>query len=114
MIVFDYDDYKYYQKCFSYSSPKPNDNRTDLRYYILPNRQKVMLNTSIDIPTQYLIKADFPKMKLLETSRQILDNIDKNIENLNYVKQHKRHILEQYDTIFNNLKTIKFRQNNVQ
>jgi hypothetical protein len=66
MLVFDYNETKESQKCFSYSSPKPTDNKKDLRYFILPTNQKIMLNSSIDIPTKYLIKADLIKMEQRE------------------------------------------------
>jgi hypothetical protein len=103
MVVFDYDEQKPYQKCFSYSSPKPDDTKIDLRYFILPNKQKIMLNSPIDIPTRYLIKVNFQKMKEREKNNQILDNLDKNIQNLNYVKQFRKDILEQYEVIYKNI-----------
>jgi hypothetical protein len=69
MIVFNYDEKAQNQKCFSFSSPKPDDNGNDLRYFRLPNRQKIMLNSAIDIPTTYLRIVDFPKM--IENEKKI-------------------------------------------
>jgi hypothetical protein len=71
MIVFNYDKTKTHQKCFSFSSPKLNDNRNDLRYFILPNKQKVMLNSAIDIPTKYLKTVDFNKMIKREKNYEV-------------------------------------------
>lgn len=103
MIVFDYDEHKLWQRCFSYSSPKYDDTKTDLRYYILPNGQKVMLNSSIDIPSKYLIKADFDKMLKAEHSKIIAKNIRDNILNLELVRKHRIEILEQYEVIDKNI-----------
>lgn len=114
MIVFDYDEHKLWQRCFSYSSPKYDDTKMDLRYYILPNRQKIMLNSSIDIPSKYLIRANFEQMKKNEKNVYVLKNIESNIENLKFVKQFKDQILEQYEVIDKNIWTNpKFHQNNV-
>ena len=114
MVVFDYDEHKPWQRCFSFSSPKPDDVKTDLRYYVLPNKQKLMLNSSIDIPSKYLIKADLDLMKIHESNPSIKRNLDYNIENLKLVKSHKEHILEQYEVIEKNIWTNKkFHSNNV-
>jgi hypothetical protein len=103
MVVFDYDGGKLYQKCFSYSSPKPDDSKIDLRYYVLPNKQKVMLNSTIDIPSQYLIKANFEQMKRKESNAQVIRNINFNIECFNFVKKLSHDILEQYEVIYENI-----------
>jgi hypothetical protein len=66
MIVFDYNVNKEYQRCFSYSSPKDKDKSNELWYYKLPSQTKIMLNSSIDVPTEYLIKADLTKMEQKE------------------------------------------------
>jgi hypothetical protein len=103
MLVFDYDEKNEYQRCFSYSSPKPTDRNRDLRYYRLPTRQKIMLNSSINIPPKYLIKANLEKMIEEESNHEVKRNLDFNITNLNYAKKFKKDILEQYDVIYKNI-----------
>lgn len=101
MIVFDYDKNKEWQKCFSYSSPK--EKGRDLRYYYLPNDQRIALNSVVDIPTKYLKVANFEKMKNKEYNWQVKKNIEHNIINLNMVKKYQTEILEQYDVILRNI-----------
>jgi polyhydroxyalkanoate synthesis regulator phasin len=103
MLVFDYEENKEYQRCFSYSSPKDTDRKNDLRYYKLPTQTKIMLNSSIDIPSKYLIKANLEEMLKEEENMQINKNIRNNIINLNYARKFKKDILEQYDVIKNNV-----------
>jgi hypothetical protein len=115
MVVFDYDEQKSYQKCFSYSSPKHDDSKIDLRYFILPTKTKIMLNVPIDIPTAYLIKVNFHKMIEKENNSQIKKNLMDNITNLNHVNHYRNEILEQYEVIYKNIwSNPKFHKNNVQ
>lgn len=99
MVVFDYDEDKDSHKCFSYSSPKLNDSNNDLTFYVLPTRTKIMLNSPIDIPTKYIIKADFDKMLRVEMNSQIKRNLWFNKENLELVRLHKDEIYYQYQCI---------------
>jgi hypothetical protein len=115
MLVFDYEENKEYQRCFSYSSPKDTDRKNDLRYYKLPTQTKIMLNSSIDIPCKYLIKANLEEMLKKEENKQINKNIRNNIINLNHARKFKKDILEQYDVIANRiLNHNKFNPNDVQ
>jgi hypothetical protein len=99
MIVFDYDINKNYQKCFSFSSPKNNDSFRDLTFYKLPTLTKIMLNSPIEIPTQYLSKANLEKMKTNETNLNVKENLNRNIRNLQLVKKYKNEIIYQYQCI---------------
>jgi hypothetical protein len=115
MLVFDYDESKEYQRRFSYSSPKQTDNNSDLRYFRLPNKQKIMLNSAIDIPSEYLIRANLGEMKEIENNPKVKRNLDFNIENLNYTRKFENDILEQYEVIVRNWKNNpKFNKNDVQ
>jgi hypothetical protein len=115
MLVFDYDENKDYQRCFSYSSPKPTDNNKDLRYFRLPNKQKIMLNSSIDIPNEYLIKVNFDQMIRSEINPEVKKNLMDNVANLRYAKKFENDILEQYNVIQDNIKdNHKFNKQNVQ
>jgi hypothetical protein len=115
MLVFDYDESKGYQRCFSYSSPKQTDNNSDLRYFRLPNMQKIMLNSAIDIPSGYLIRANLGEMKEIENNPIVKRNLDFNIENLNYARKFEDDILEQYEVIVRNWKNNpKFNKSDVQ
>jgi hypothetical protein len=62
-----------------------------------------MLNSSIDIPTKYLIKADLIKMEQREKQWQVKKNLRFNIINLNYARQFKNDISEQYNVISKNI-----------
>jgi hypothetical protein len=115
MLVFDYDENKDYQRCFSYSSPKLTDNNKDLRYFRLPNKQKIMLNSSIDIPNEYLTKVNFDQMIRCETNPQVKKNLMDNVLNLRYAKKFENVILEQYEVIVRNWKNNpKFNKSDVQ
>jgi hypothetical protein len=115
MIVFDYDESKGYQRCFSYSSPKPADNNKDLRYFRLPNKTKIKLDSSIDIPNKYLTIANFNHLIKSEINSEVKKNLMYNIINLDYVKKFVKDILEQYNVIKNNVKdNPKFNTKDVQ
>jgi hypothetical protein len=103
MIVFDYDEKRNYQKCFSYSSPKSNDSQTDLTFYKLPTQTKIMLNCAIDIPSHYLIKANFDEMIMKEKNVEIKKNLMNNVRNLHLVKKYQNDILEQYEVIYKDI-----------
>jgi hypothetical protein len=114
MIVFNYDEKAQNQKCFSFSSPKPDDNGNDLRYFRLPNRQKIMLNSVVNISTTYLCVVDFPKMIENEKNPNVKKNLEFTRISFNFANRFKNEILELYGIIKNNLPTIKFNKNNVQ